>query len=199
MEGFQGGGVDGLRLAGTVQFAGQFIGPDPVHTFGAEQRGHLLLLAQEGGKGGANGIGRNVRKREPAVHLLLQVVRRGGGAKADARNVLFVVVLQLLRPFAGIADANQQHPRCQRIQRTRMSHLQVLLPEVLDGGILELADDVGRGPAVGLVYRQHNAFRIVGNVTGETHLTGILSMRFWCRPPSNGVSSHSRTMADARR
>jgi hypothetical protein len=24
-----------------------------------------------------------------------------------------------------------------------------------------------------------------------------LSIRFWCRPPSKGVSSHSRTMAEA--
>ncbi len=116
--------------------------------------------------------------RESAVHLLLKIIGRGGGAKTYARDVLFRVVLQFLSPFAGIADTNQQHPRSQRVQRAGVPHLQVFLPEVLDGGVLEFTDYIGRCPSVRLIHRKDYSLRVIGDVTGKTHLQGILSMRF---------------------
>ena len=209
VKGFQGGGIelrfpvgagnDGRRagLVSLIELAGQLVGTDPVHALGAEQRGHLLLLSQEGRQGGFHIGPGDMLKRECAVHVLLQVVRRGCGAEADARDVFLVVVLQLLRPFARRADAHQQHAGGQRVQRSRVAHLQVFLPEVPDGRELELADDIGRCPTVRLIHRKDNSFRVIRYVVGETHRQGILSILFWWRPPSKSVSNQARTMEEA--
>ncbi len=110
MEGFEGGGIEvrvqvaALGLA--VEFAGEFIGADAIDRFGAEKGGDLLLGAQEALQGLPNTFLRDMLIWEGPVHLLLQVVRRRGGAEADAGDVLLVVVLEFLRPFAGRADAH---------------------------------------------------------------------------------------------
>ncbi len=144
-----------------IEFPGHFIGTDPVHALGTEQGRHLLLLAQETLQGTPDGIGRNMRIGEKTVRLLLQVVRRRGGAETDARDILFIVILKRLRLLASRADAYQEHTRSQRIQRTGMADFQVFLAKVTDGRPLELTEGVGRGPAERLVHRQDNALRII--------------------------------------
>ena len=101
---------------------------------------------------------------EAAVYLLFKVVGRGGGAKTYARDIFFRVVLQLLRTFAGIADAHQQHTRSQRVQCAGVPHLQVLLPEVFDGGVLEFTDYIGRCPPVRLIHRKDYSLRVIRDV-----------------------------------
>ena len=98
---------------------------------------------------------------EAAVYLLLKVIGRGGGAKTYARDVLFVVVLQFLGAFAGIADTHQQHARSQRVQGSGMANLQVFLAEVLDCGVLEFTDYIGRCPPVRLIHRKDYSVRVI--------------------------------------
>jgi len=179
VEGVQGGGIEFGGAAAAVELAGQLVGTDPVHALGAEKGCHLLLLSEEGRERGLDGFAGDVLIGETAVYLLLQIIGRGGGAEADAGDVLLVVVLELLRPFAGRADANQQHTGGQRVQRAGVAHLQVLFGKVADGRVLELANDIGRCPAVRLVYRQDDAFRVICDVPGKAHRQGILSILFW--------------------
>ncbi len=197
VEGVQGGGIQFGAAAAAVELAGQFVGTDPVHALSAEQRSHLLLLPQEGREGGFHIGPGDMPEGERAVHFLLQVVGRGGGTETDARDILLVVVLQLLRPFARRADTHQQHAGGQGIQRSRVAHLQVFLGKMFDGRVLELADDIGRCPAVRLIHRKDNAFRVIRYVVGKAHRQGILSILFWWRPPSKSVSSQARTMEEA--
>ena len=99
------------------------------------------------------------------------------------------MILELLRALAGIADAHQQHPGRKGVQGSRVAHLQVLFREMPESGVLELADDVGRGPAIRLVHREDDALRVTGYITGKDDAgngdqkahqqQGILSMRFW--------------------
>jgi hypothetical protein len=48
-----------------------------------------------------------------------------------------------------------------------MSDLEVLLAEMTDCRILDLADHVGRSPSVWFVYRDDNPLRIVLDVSGK--------------------------------
>ena len=161
VKGFKGSGVNSGSLAGAVEFSGKFVGADAIYAFGGKKRSHLLLFSKERREGGTDGFGRNVLKGEGAVYLLFKVVGRGGGTKTYARYVLFVVVLQFLGAFAGIADTNQQHARCQRVQGAGMANFQVFLPEVLDGGVLEFTDYIGRCPPVRLIHRKDYSVRVI--------------------------------------
>ena len=118
--------------------------------------------------------------RERAVYVFLKVVGRSCGAEADARHILLGAVLELLGTLAGVADAHQKDTGGQGVQRTGVTHLEILLAEVLYSRELEFADNIGRRPAERLVHGKDDAAGIIGNVAGEgRHLQGILSMRFW--------------------
>ena len=161
-----------------IEFAGQFVGPLAIDRFGRKQRRNLLLLAQELRQDRFHGLGGNVFIREESVNLLLAVVRGGGSPEGNPRQVLFVVFLQRLCLARSGTDAYQQHARRQGIQRTGVTHLQVLFAEMLDSGILNLADHIGRCPAIGLVYREDDSFRVGIDAALQDHYAqGILLMR----------------------
>ena len=102
--------------------------------------------------------------KEP-VDLLLKIVRRRSGTESHSRNILLVMLLQLLRELGGLAYAHQKHTCSQRVQRPCMSHLQILLPEMTDSGELDLPDHVRRSPSVWFVYGDDYPLRIVGDIS----------------------------------
>ena len=117
----------GLTL---IEFAGEFVGADSVNGLGTEQRGYLLLLAEERLEGLAERCHIYSIGAETAVRGLFQVVRWSGCSKGNAGNIFLVPCLQSFRPLGGIAYADHQHPCCQRVECTRVPHLEILLAEM---------------------------------------------------------------------
>ena len=103
-------------------------------------------------------------RKEP-VDLLLEIVRRSRSSESDTCNILLVMALQFLCQLRSLAYAYKQHACRQRVQRTGMSHLQILLAEMTDSGELDLSDHVRRCPSVWFVYRDNDPFRIVSDVS----------------------------------
>ena len=161
----QEGAARTLRLA--QQAPGRLIGAHAVHRLGAEEWRDLVLLAHEAGQDGAQGRLGHAVERVFAVDILLQVIGRGGGAERDAGDVFLGGALQLLRLLGGRADAHKQDAGREGIERPRVADLEVLLPEMADRRVLDLADHVRRGPAIGLVHRQDDAFGIILDIIAE--------------------------------
>ena len=88
------------------------------------------------------------------------------------------MVLKLLRPPGGRADAHQEHARRERVQGAGVADFEIFLAEVLDGGELDLAHHVGGSPAPRLVDGEDDSFGIIRNMMRQRHQRQvILSMR----------------------
>ena len=147
--------------------AGQFIGTHAIHRLCGEKWGALLLLAKESRTHAAKRLLTHAILRIPRVNLLFQVIRRSRGAERYSRNVLFLMLLQVLGQFRCLTDAYQQDTCRQRVQSTGVTDFQILLMEMPACTPFDLTDDISRCPAVRLVYRKNNPLRIIIYVSGE--------------------------------
>lgn len=85
-----------------------------------------------------------------------QVIRRSRGTERYSRNVLFLMLLQVLGQFRSLTYAYQQHTCRQRVQSAGVTDFQILLTEMPACTPFDLTDDISRCPAVRLVYRKNN-------------------------------------------
>ena len=162
--------LDLLRLLLLHPFpllAGKFIGTHAIHRLCGEKWGDLLLLAKESRKHAEERLLTHAIHRIPRVNLLFQVIRRSRGAERYSRNVLFLMLLQVLGQFRRLSDADQQDTCRKRVQSAGVTDFQILLMEMPACTPFDLTDDISRCPAVRLVYRKNNPLRIIVNVSGE--------------------------------
>ena len=73
-----------------------------------------------------------------------------------------------LGQFGGLADADEKHSGRKRVEGAGVADLQVLLVEVSARRPFDLADDIGRGPSVGLVDGNDDSFRVILNALRES-------------------------------
>jgi hypothetical protein len=118
----------------------------------------------------------NMLIRIATVHFLFQIIGRSRGPETDGRHIFLVVVLKLLGPLAGRPYADKKHPGGKRIKGTGVAKLEILFAEVLDGRVLELADNIGGSPPPGLVHGKDNPGGIIGDIVAESHQSGIFSI-----------------------
>ena len=67
-----------------------------------------------------------MRCRIGLVHLMLHVIARRGGSQLQGGRIFLAMQLQPFDLLGSLAGAEDEHPCCQRVERTGMSHLHAL-------------------------------------------------------------------------
>ena len=86
---------------------------------------------------------RRTASRELMVNILLKIKRRGGGSESNPRKILLRGSLKFFRALGGRAYADKKNAGREGIQSPGVTDLQVLLPKMPYGQILDLTYNIG--------------------------------------------------------
>ncbi len=106
-----------------VSFAGQFVGPLAVDLDGADRRGNLVDLAAQHGYRLFDLRRPDPGGRHRLQHFAFGVLGRRGLAQPDGRGIRLVCRGQHAEDLGGPFDANDQYPRCHRVESACVTDL----------------------------------------------------------------------------
>ena len=138
-----------------------------------------------------------------AIYLCFQIERRCRRSQTQSRYIFFGLILKFFYPFRRPSRAYNHHARSQRIESSRMPHLQFFLfdaaeytqPYALDhierhiGDSLTLTDIA----AAACVSRFHFA-RLFRVSTGQSPMEFVLAKRIALAPPARTPSATAWAM-----